>query len=62
MMGDNRDNSLDSRYIGFVDRKRIVGKATAVVASLDKDRYWIPRWHRFFMKLDGASAGDAGAL
>ena len=36
MMGDNRDDSFDSRYWGAVERKRIVGRATAVVMSLDK--------------------------
>lgn len=51
MMGDNRDNSEDSRYIGFVDRSLIVGHATAVVASLDIDHHWAPRWGRFFTKL-----------
>ena len=51
MMGDNRDNSADSRYFGFVDRARIVGRATAIVISLDlKDRYQ-PRWKRFFTPL-----------
>jgi len=35
MMSDNRDNSADSRYFGFVERNRIVGHATAIVASLD---------------------------
>ena len=52
MMGDNRDNSADSRYFGFVERKKIVGKANAVVISLDHDNYFKPRWDRFFCKLD----------
>jgi signal peptidase I len=51
MMGDNRDNSADSRYFGFVARERIVGRATAVVISLNiLDRYQ-PRWERFFTQL-----------
>jgi len=51
MMGDNRENSADSRYIGFVARDRIVGRATAVVISLNiLDRYQ-PRWERFFTEL-----------
>jgi signal peptidase I len=52
MMGDNRDNSFDSRYFGVVERKRIVGKATDVVVSLDKSDHWLPRSHRFFKPLD----------
>jgi signal peptidase I len=52
MMGDNRDNSFDSRYFGMVARKEIVGKATAVVMSLDHNHYWLPREHRFFSPLD----------
>ena len=51
MMGDNRDNSADSRYFGFVERNRIVGQATAIVASLDLENYYRPRWERFFTKL-----------
>jgi signal peptidase I len=54
MMGDNRDNSFDSRYFGMVERNRIVGKATAVVMSLDHAHYWLPREHRFFSALDQA--------
>lgn len=51
MMGDNRDNSADSRYFGFVERARVVGQATAVAISLNiKDKYQ-PRWERFFTKL-----------
>ena len=52
MMGDNRDNSADSRYFGFVDRKEILGRATAIVISLDLQHYYQPRWPRFFTKLE----------
>ena len=52
MMGDNRDDSFDSRYWGPVDRKRIVGRATAVVMSLDRNNHWLPRWGRFFTSLE----------
>ena len=51
MMGDNRDNSADSRYFGFVKRDRIVGRATAIVISLDADHGYHPRWGRFFTAL-----------
>lgn len=51
MMGDNRDDSFDSRYFGTVDRKRIVGRATVAVLSFDRSHYWLPRWHRFFTAL-----------
>lgn len=52
VMGDNRDNSNDSRFIGFIDRERIVGRAFAVAFSLDKKHYWAPRFKRFFTKLN----------
>jgi len=52
VMGDNRDNSFDSRYFGPVERNRIVGKATRVVLSIDKSHYWFPRGQRFFKALD----------
>ena len=38
MMGDNRDNSLDSRYWGFVPEDHIVGRPERVLISFDKDR------------------------
>jgi signal peptidase I len=52
VMGDNRDNSNDSRFIGLIARKRIVGKATAVAFSLDRSRYFAPRMDRFFHGID----------
>ena len=51
VMGDNRDNSRDSRYFGFVPRQLIAGKATAVVLSVDADDHYLPRWSRFFTSM-----------
>ncbi len=51
MMGDNRDDSFDSRFWGTVKREKIVGRATAVVLSFDKSNYWLPRWQRSFTSL-----------
>ncbi len=51
MMGDNRDNSGDSRYFGFVERSSVVGQATHVVISLDINDKYRPRWDRFFTGL-----------
>lgn len=50
-LGDNRDNSSDSRVIGFVPRSEIVGRARKVVMSLNYDNYYIPRSNRFFHTL-----------
>jgi len=51
MMGDNRDNSADSRYWGFVNRNFVKAKAAIIYFSLDKDVpfYMLPakiRWNR----------------
>jgi signal peptidase I len=48
VLGDNRDNSADSRFIGCIPLKSLEGSAKAVVLSLDHDRRWKPRWGRFF--------------
>lgn len=47
VMGDNRDNSKDSRVFGVVDRKKIIGQAKGVITSFNiKDKYQ-PRFGRF---------------
>ncbi|MCX5683699.1 MAG: signal peptidase I [Planctomycetota bacterium] len=51
LMGDNRDQSLDSRYFGFVERDRIVGRASRIIFSVDSGRWYAPRPERFFEKL-----------
>ena len=51
VLGDNRDNSADSRYIGLVPRKEIIGRTRSVVMSLDYDDYYLPRSNRFFHTL-----------
>lgn len=51
MLGDNRDESSDSRYFGCVPRAAIAGKALAVAVSVDIDRGYRPRWRRFFSSL-----------
>lgn len=51
VMGDNRDNSNDSRYIGTVKRDQIVGRSSYVALSLDYEHHFLPRWERFFKAL-----------
>ncbi|MHC4727345.1 MAG: signal peptidase I [Planctomycetota bacterium] len=51
VMGDNRDNSKDSRYFGFVERKSIIGKANGIITSFDMTDKYQPRFKRFFASL-----------
>ena len=51
MLGDNRDNSADSRYIGLVPRALLIGRAERVLVSADMLGNWMPRPERFGMSL-----------
>jgi signal peptidase I len=52
MLGDNRDNSVDSRFIGFVPRELLIGRAERVLVSADIKGNWMPRASRFLMALE----------
>jgi signal peptidase I len=56
MMGDNRHNSADSRFWGFVPADHIVGKAVFVWMSIDPNKPLISldkiRWNRIFRFVD----------
>ena len=47
MLGDNRDNSADSRYIGFIPRKVLIGRAERILVSAAILDNWVPRVERF---------------
>ena len=51
VLGDNRDNSADSRFIGLIPRNDIIGRSQHVVMSLNYENYYLPRLNRFFHKL-----------
>jgi signal peptidase I len=51
MLGDNRDNSADSRYLGPIPRAVLIGRAHHLLASADMLGTWMPRWERFGQRL-----------
>lgn len=52
MLGDNRDDSADSRYVGLVSRNLLIGRAERILVSADIKGNWAPRFDRFGQKLD----------
>jgi len=51
VLGDNRDNSADSRVYSFIPRDQIVGRSSSVVFSLDSEHNFKPRTNRFLAQL-----------
>lgn len=52
VLGDNRDNSADSRLYSFIPRDQIVGRSSSVVFSMDSEYAFRPRSDRFMAALD----------
>lgn len=51
LMGDSRDNSLDSRAFGLAARDDVLGRASGVLVSFDINEHYRPRLGRFFSRL-----------
>lgn len=52
MIGDNRDNSADGRYFGFVSEENLVGKATRIWFNWDLQRGGGPKWDRVGSRIE----------
>ncbi|MEX2470376.1 MAG: signal peptidase I [Pseudohongiellaceae bacterium] len=52
VLGDNRDNSADSRVYSFIPRSEIIGRSSAVVFSLDSHNHYLPRGERFLADIE----------
>ena len=51
-LGDNRDNSRDSRYFGVMPRRAIIGRVNGVAVSADPERWLKPRFDRWFSRVN----------
>jgi signal peptidase I len=52
VLGDNRDNSADSRVYSFIPREEIIGRSSSVVFSLDSHNNYLPRGERFLAAIE----------
>lgn len=52
VLGDNRDNSSDSRVYSFIPRGELMGRSSSVIFSLDSDNRYLPRGERFLAGID----------
>src|SRR5690606_27505680 len=52
VLGDNRDNSADSRLYSFIPRDQIVGRSSSVIFSLDSEQSFRPRSGRFLTEIN----------
>ena len=55
LMGDNRDNSIDSRvlnYVGFVHFENIIGKAEIIFFSIDRNKYGLNEFWKWRVRFD----------
>jgi len=51
-LGDNRDNSADSRFIGFVPRNLLIGRAHHILVSANIKGNWLPRLDRIGKRIE----------
>jgi signal peptidase I len=52
VLGDNRDDSSDSRYIGFVPRRLLIGRAHHILVSANILYDWLPRLERIGQRIE----------
>ena len=52
VLGDNRDNSMDSRVYSFIPREELIARSSSIVFSLDSGNSYLPRGERFLAGID----------